>query len=137
MTKKNSREYWIKRAKLKLDKLEKEQDKIGKKLKKNYKDAIKEIKKEVAALYAEGEELTAFQQYRIDGTLRSLESLLDDMATNEEATLKEGLTELYKETQKIEATSLGVSLFALKPFIPSPAERITFTKGYNGTLGLL
>lgn len=109
MTKKNSREYWIKRAKLKLDKLEKEQDKIGKKLKKNYKDAIKEIKKEVAALYAEGEELTAFQQYRIDGTLRSLESLLDDMATNEEATLKEGLTELYKETQKIEATSLGVS----------------------------
>ena len=107
MTKK-SREYWIKRAELKLQKLDKEQDKIEKKLKKSYKDAIKEIKKEVAALYAEGT-LTEFQQYRAEGTIRSLESLLDNMATNEEQILKEGLTELYEDTQKLEAASLEVS----------------------------
>ena len=103
-----SREYWIKRAELKLQKLDKEQDKIEKKLKKSYKDAIKEIKKEVAALYAEGT-LTEFQQYRAEGTIRSLESLLDNMATNEEQILKEGLTELYEDTQKLEAASLEVS----------------------------
>ena len=106
---KKSRDYWIKRAELKLQKLDKEQEKIEKKLKKSYKDAIKEIKKEVAALYAEGGELTDFQQYRAEGTIRSLESLLDKMATNEEQMLKEGLTELYEETQKLEATALEVS----------------------------
>ena len=106
---KKSREYWIKRAELKLQKLDKEQEKIEKKLKKSYKDAIKEIKKEVAALYAEGGELTDFQKYRVEGTIRSLESLLDEMATNEEQTLKEGLTELYEDTQKLEAASLEVS----------------------------
>ena len=103
-----SREYWIKRAELKLKKLDKEQGKIEKKLKKSYKDAIKEIKKEIALLYAEGG-LTDFQKYRVEGTIRSLESLLDEMATNEEQVLKEGLTELYEETQKLEAASLGVS----------------------------
>ena len=105
---KKSREYWLKRAELKLQKLDKEQDKIEKKLKKSYKDAIKEIKKEIAALYAEGT-LTEFEQYRAEGTIRSLESLLDEMATNEEQILKEGLTELYKDTQKLEAASLEVS----------------------------
>ena len=75
---------------------------------KSYKDAIKEIKKEIALLYAEGG-LTDFQKYRVEGTIRSLESLLDEMATNEEQVLKEGLTELYEETQKLEAASLGVS----------------------------
>ena len=107
MTKK-SREYWIKRAELKLQKLDKEQDKIEKKLKKSYKEAIKEIKKEIALLYAEGGELTDFQKYRVEGTIRSLEALLDEMATSEEQTLKEGLTELFEDTQELEAASLEV-----------------------------
>lgn len=105
---KKNRDYWIKRAKKKLKVLEKEQEKTDKKLKKNYKEAIKEIKKEIAYLYAQ-EELTEFQQYRAEGTIRSLESILDDMATKEEELLKETLTEVYKETQKIEAVGLGVS----------------------------
>lgn len=105
---KKNREYWIDRAKKKLKVLDKEQDKVDKKLKKNYKEAIKEIKKEIAYLYAE-EELTEFEQYRAEGTIRSIESILDDMATKEEELLKETLTEVYKETQKIEAVGLGVS----------------------------
>ena len=95
----NNKEYWIDRAKLRDDKLEKDLKKIEKKLKKNYKDVIKEINKELAYLYSI-DDLTDFKKFRIEETIKSINAILDKMYTEEEKNLEENLTEIYKDTYK-------------------------------------
>ena len=108
MADKTSREYWIKRAEQKLQKLEKDQNKIERQLKAQYKQIIKELKKELAALKADGT-LTDFQQFRMEGTIASIESILDEMARNEEQVLEDGMVEVFKHTAELDAVSLETS----------------------------
>lgn len=104
----NNRDYWIRRAELKLQKLETDQNKIEKKLKKHYKEMIKQLKKELAALRADGT-LTDFQEFRMEGTIASVEVILDEMARNEEQILEEGMIQVFKDTAKIEQAGLEIS----------------------------
>lgn len=103
-----NKEYWLNRAIEKDKYLEKNLKKIEKELKKNYQEAIKEIKKEIAFLYAENE-LTEWQKYHSEETIKSLESILDEMYKREEKILTNHLKDTYKKTYKQELVELNIS----------------------------
>ena len=74
----NNREYWIKRASIKELLTEKNIKKIERQLKKNYKEAIKEIKKELTYLKATNE-LAEWQKIQLEGTINSINEILNEI----------------------------------------------------------
>ena len=105
----DNREYWIKRASIKELLTEKNIKKIERELKKNYKEAIREIKKELTYLKATGE-LTEWEQYRAEATIRSIEEILNDMATKEKKLLTDTLEELCKQVDEKDKKALEAEL---------------------------
>lgn len=93
---------------MKIAKLEQDQNKIERQLKAQYKQIIKELKKELAALKADGT-LTDFQEFRMQGTIASVESILDEMARNEQQILEDGMVDVFKHTAELDAISLETS----------------------------
>ena len=108
----NNKEYWIKRAELKQLLTEKNIKKIEKQLKKNYKEAIIEIKKELAYLQATNE-LQEWQKIQLEGTINSINEILNEMATKEEKLLTDTLEELCSQVDEKDKKALEVQLDAL------------------------
>ena len=107
---KNNKEYWIERAKDKDKILEKSQKELEKELKSIYKEILKELKKELAYLKStEEEELTEWQEYRINESINSIENSLTNLAQTEEELLTNGLTNTFKNSYEFEKVSLGAS----------------------------
>ena len=107
---KNNKEYWIERAKDKDKILEKSQKELEKELKSIYKEILKELKKELAYLKStEEEELTEWQEYRINESINSIENSLTNLAQTEEELLTNGLTNTFKNSYEFEKVSLGAN----------------------------
>ena len=104
-----NKQYWINRVLEKDKYLEKNLKIIEKELKKSYREAIKEIKKEIAFLYTE-KELTEWQQYHAEETIRSLESILDEMYKREEQMLQGNLVNVYKDIFEKECDEFTVNV---------------------------
>ena len=105
----NNKEYWINRAIMKQLLTEKNIKKIERQLKKNYKEAIKEIKKELAYLQATNE-LQEWQKIQLEGTINSINEILNDMATKEEKLLTDTLEELCSQVDEKDKKALEVEL---------------------------
>lgn len=103
------KEYWLNRAIEKDKYLEKNLKKVEKQLKKSYQEAIREIKKEIAFLYAENK-LTEYQKYHSEETIKSLESILDEMYKREEQMLQVNLINVYKDIFENECDELTVNI---------------------------
>ena len=108
----NNKEYWINRAIMKQLLTEKNIKKIERQLKKNYKEAIKEIKKELTYLKATNE-LAEWQKIQLEGTINSINEILNDMATKEEKLLTDTLEELCQQVDEKDKKALEVQLDAL------------------------
>ena len=108
----NNKEYWINRAIMKQLLTEKNIKKIERQLKKNYKEAIKEIKKELTYLKATNE-IAEWQKIQLEGTINSINEILNDMATKEEKLLTDTLEELCQQVDEKDKKALEVQLNAL------------------------
>lgn len=95
----NNQKYWEERAILKDKLLEKDIKKIEKKLLKLFKDTRKEVLNELKIIYADIES-TEYAKYQIDSLLTSINNALDNLYSNNEKEVNEGLKEIYKEMDK-------------------------------------
>lgn len=100
-----NREYWLSRTEQKDKLLQKNLVILEKELKKVYKESIVDIKKELAYLEATGQ-LEEWQKIQLEGTIASLEKILDDKATKEEKLLTDHLIDTYKETYENELSNV-------------------------------
>ena len=74
----NNQQYWEERAILKDKLLEKDINKLEKKLLKLFKDTRKEVLNELKIIYADIES-TEYAKYRIDSLLSSINNILDSL----------------------------------------------------------
>ena len=90
----NSQKYWEERAILKDKLLEKDINKLEKKLLKLFKDTRKEVLNELKIIYADIE-ATEYAKYRIDSLLTSINNALDSLYHKNEEQLTKAFIELY------------------------------------------
>ena len=95
----NNQKYWEERAILKDKLLEKDIKKIEKRLLKLFKDTRKEVLNELKIIYADIE-ATEYAKYRIDSLLISVNNALDNLYSNNEKEISEGLKDVYIEMDK-------------------------------------
>ena len=91
--------YWQERAILKDKLLEKDINKLEKKLLKLFKDTRKEVLNELKIIYADIE-ATEYAKYRIDSLLTSINNALDSLYHKNEEQLTKAFIELYYEFDK-------------------------------------
>ena len=103
-----NKEYWEERAILKDKLLEKDINKIEKKLLKLFKDTRKEVLNELKIIYSDIES-TEYAKYRIDSLLMSIDNTLDNLYKKNEEQVTEGLKEIYKRFDKEASIDLGAS----------------------------
>lgn len=101
-----NREYWIARSLIKTKLTDKKIKKIQKELKKLYREVLTDMKKELAYLEANGG--SDWEKYRAEGTIKSLESILDRVATEEEKILTDELKDLYNKIDEKDKAALGI-----------------------------
>ena len=104
----NNQKYWEERAILKDKLLEKDINKLEKKLLKLFKDTRKEVLNELKIIYADIE-ATEYAKYRIDNLLTSINNALDNLYSNNEKEVNEGLVDVYKEMDKQASIDLNNS----------------------------
>ena len=104
----NNQKYWEERIILKDKLLEKDINKIEKKLLKLFKDTRKEVLNELKIIYADIES-TEYAKYRIDSLLISIDNVLDNLYKKNEEQVTEGLKEIYKRFNKEASIDLGAS----------------------------
>ena len=104
----NNQKYWEERAILKDKLLEKDIKKIEKKLLKLFKDIRKEVLNELKIIYADIE-ASEYAKYRIDSLLTSINNALDNLYSNNEKEIVEGLKDIYKEMDKQASIDLNNS----------------------------
>ena len=95
----NNQKYWEERAILKDKLLEKDINKLEKKLLKLFKDTRKEVLNELKIIYADIE-ASEYAKYQIDSLLTSVNNALDNLYSNNEKEIIEGLKGIYKEMDK-------------------------------------
>ena len=103
-----NQKYWEERIILKDKLLEKDINKIEKKLLKLFKDTRKEVLNELKIIYADIES-TEYAKYRIDSLLMSINNTLDNLYKKNEEQVTEGLKEIYKRFDKEASIDLGAS----------------------------
>lgn len=103
-----NKEYWEERAILKDKLLEKDINKIEKKLLKLFKDTRKEVLNELKIIYADIE-ATEYAKYRIDSLLTSVNIALDNLYQRNEEELTKAFIDLYYKFNKEASIDLGVS----------------------------
>ena len=103
-----NQKYWEERIILKDKLLEKDINKIEKKLLKLFKDTRKEVLNELKIIYADIES-TEYAKYRIDNLLMSIDNTLDNLYKKNEKQVEEGLKEIYKRFDKEASIDLGAS----------------------------
>ena len=103
----NNKEYWLNKAEIKDKYLQKNLATLEKKLKKVYKDSLKEIKKELAYLESTGQ-LEEWQRVQLEGTIASIEKILDNKSTSEEQLLNDHLEKTIKDVYEKEAYNVGM-----------------------------
>ena len=104
----NNQKYWEERAILKDKLLEKDINKLEKKLLKLFKDTRKEVLNELKIIYADIE-ASEYAKYRIDSLLTSINNALDNLYSNNEKEVNEGLVDIYKEMDKQASIDLNNS----------------------------
>ena len=104
----NNQKYWEERAILKDKLLEKDINKLEKKLLKSFKDARKEVLNELKIVYADIES-TEYTKYQIDNLLTSINNALDNLYSNNEKEVNKGLADIYKEMDKQASIDLNNS----------------------------
>ena len=95
----NNQNYWEERTILKDKLLEKDINKLEKKLLKLFKDTRKEVLNELKIIYADIE-ASEYAKYQIDSLLISINNALDNLYSNNEKEVNEGLADIYKEMDK-------------------------------------
>ena len=103
-----NKEYWEERAILKDKLLEKDINKIEKKLLKLFKDTRKKVLNELKIIYADIE-ATEYEKYRIDSLLTSVNIVLDTLYQKNEEELTKAFIDLYCKFDKEASIDLGVS----------------------------
>lgn len=103
-----NKEYWEERAILKDKLLEKDINRIEKKLLKLFKDTRKEVLNELKIIYADIE-ATEYAKYRIDSLLTSVNIALDNLYQRNEEELTKAFIDLYYKFDKEASIDLGVS----------------------------
>ena len=104
----NNQKYWEERAISKDKLLEKDIKKIEKKLLKLFKDTRKEVLNELKIIYADIE-ASEYAKYQIDSLLTSINNALNNLYTNNEKEVNEGLADVYKEMDKQASIDLNNS----------------------------
>ena len=102
----NNQKYWEERTILKDKLLEKDINKLEKKLLKLFKDTRKEVLNELKIIYADIE-ASEYEKYRIDSLLASINNALDNLYSNNEKEINEALKEIYKEMDKQSSIDLN------------------------------
>ena len=95
----NNQKYWEKRAILKDKLLEKDINKLEKKLLKLFKDTRKEVLNELKIIYADIE-ASEYVKYRTDSLLTSINNALDSLYHKNEEQLTKAFIELYYKFDK-------------------------------------
>ena len=103
-----NQKYWEDRIILKDKLLEKDINKIEKKLLKAFKDTRKEILNELKIIYYDIES-TEYAKYRIDSLLASINIALDNLYNKNEELLTKAFIELYRKFDEEASIDLGVS----------------------------
>ena len=103
-----NKKYWEERAILNDKLLEKDINKIEKKLLKLFKDTRKEVLNELKIIYADIE-ATEYEKYRIDSLLTSVNMALDNLYQRNEEELTKAFIDLYCKFDKEASIDLGVS----------------------------
>ena len=103
-----NQKYWEDRIILKDKLLEKDINKIEKKLLKLFKDTRKEVLNELKVIYSDIES-TEYAKYRIDSLLASVNIALDNLYNQNEELLTKAFIELYRKFDKEASIDLGVS----------------------------
>ena len=103
-----NKKYWEERAILKDKLLEKDINKIEKKLLKLFKDTRKEVLNELKIIYADIE-ATEYAKYRIDSLVTSINMALDNLYQRNEEELTKAFIDLYCKFDKEASIDLGVS----------------------------
>ena len=103
-----NKEYWEERAILKDKLLEKDINKIEKKLLKLFKDTRKEVLNELNIIYADIK-ATEYAKYRIDSLVTSINMALDNLYQRNEEELTKAFIDLYCKFDKEASIDLGVS----------------------------
>lgn len=104
----NSKEYWLNRAKIDDSKMIKSSNKVVKLLKKELVSTKKEIKKELAYLYATQSKMTSYEQFRVSETLKAIDSILNDLYNSEEQLLNKTLIDRYSDVYNSKIKSLNI-----------------------------
>ena len=104
----NNQKYWEERIILKDKLLEKDINKIEKKLLKLFKNTRKEVLNELKIIYSDIES-TEYAKYRIESLLTSINTTLDNLYSNNEKLVTEGLIEIYKKMDQEASIDLGAS----------------------------
>lgn len=107
-----NKKYWEERAILKDKLLEKDINKIEKKLLKLFKDTRKEVLNELKIIYADIE-ATEYEKYRIDSLVTSINMALDNLYQRNEEELTKAFIDLYCKFDKEASIDLGVSFNAI------------------------
>ena len=95
----NNQKYWEERAILKDKLLEKDINKLEKKLLKLFKDTRKEVLNELKIIYADIE-ASEYAKYQIDSLLTSINNALDNLYHKNEEQLTKAFIELYYKFDK-------------------------------------
>lgn len=103
-----NKEYWEERAILKDKLLEKDINKIEKKLLKLFKDTRKEVLNELKIIYTDIE-ATEYEKYRIDSLVTSINIALDSLYQRNEEELTKAFIDLYCKFDNEASIDLGVS----------------------------
>ena len=107
-----NKKYWEERAILKDKLLEKDINKIEKKLLKLFKDTRKEVLNGLKIIYADIE-ATEYEKYRIDSLVTSINMALDNLYQRNEEELTKAFIDLYYKFDKEASIDLGVSFNAI------------------------
>ena len=103
-----NQKYWEERIILKDKLLDKDINKIEKKLLILFKDTRNEVLNELKIIYADIES-TEYAKYRIDSLLMSIDNVLNSLYKKNEEQVTEGLKEIYKRFDKEASIDLGAS----------------------------
>ena len=105
----NNQQYWEDRAILKDKLLEKDINKLEKKLLKLFKDTRKEVLNELKIIYADIE-ASEYAKYQIDSLLTSINNALDNLYHKNEEQLTKAFIELYYKFDKEANIDLDIKI---------------------------
>ena len=105
----NNQKYWEERAILKDKLLEKDINKLEKKLLKLFKDTRKEVLNELKIIYADIE-ASEYAKYQIDSLLTSINNALDNLYHKNEEQLTKAFIELYYKFDKEANIDLDIKI---------------------------